>query len=83
MCCAVSVRIYNHVVIHQFVEGKLADTVTITDTSILPENKSLNRLQRVLPDDKYRIYLNSRDGQTYINAVRINVSNISTQSESM
>ena len=44
------------------------------DTALLPENKSLNRDRAILPDDKYRVYINSRDGQNYINAIRVNVS---------
>ena len=44
------------------------------DTALLPENKSLNRDRAILPDDKYRVYINSRDGQNYINAIRVNVT---------
>ena len=40
----------------------------------MPKNKSLNRDRAILPDDKYRVYINSRDGQNYINAIRVNVS---------
>ena len=44
------------------------------DTALLPENKSLNGDRAILPDDKYRVYINSRDGQNYINAIRVNVT---------
>ena len=52
----------------------MRDVTSLTDTAMLPENKSLNRVLSVLPDDKYRVYLNSRDNQAYVNAVRVNVS---------
>ncbi|XP_067938626.1 receptor-type tyrosine-protein phosphatase epsilon-like [Watersipora subatra] len=55
---------------YQYIEETLSQVPSVSESG--KENKDLNRLQNILPDDKYRIYLNSLDGQTYINAVRVN-----------
>ena len=62
-------------VLLQYIDSKLSDTTPVFDTALLCENILLNRDQQVLPDDKYRVILKSAaDKQSYINAVRVNVS---------